>query len=210
MEPVRLISGVAAPLPLINIDTDKIVPGPYLRTITRTGLAKALFEEMRYLDDGSPDPRFILNKPGYDRATILVAGDNFGCGSSREHAPWTLLDFGIRCVIAPSFADIFYGNSIKTGLLPVPLPSDVVDTIVREASLRPDPGFEIDLQEQAVRTPSASRFSFEIDASHREMLLQGLSDIELTLRRAAAITRFEDAHWQARPWLRETGLMQGS
>src|ERR671929_307128 len=175
MEKFTQLTGVAAPLPMINVDTDKIIPKQYLKTIGRKGLGKGLFDEMRYRPDGSENPDFVLNKPAYRQAKILVAGENFGCGSSREHAPWALLDFGIRCLIAPSFADIFYNNCFKNGILPIVLPQEQVDLLMKEAENAPNPTFTVDLQAQEIRRPTGNEpIPFNVDPGARDKLLQGL------------------------------------
>jgi 3-isopropylmalate/(R)-2-methylmalate dehydratase small subunit len=202
MQPFTKLTGIAAPLPMVNVDTDKIIPARFLKTIGRTGLGVSLFCEMRYHDDGSERPEFVLNREPYRRAQILIAGDNFGCGSSREHAPWALLDFGIRCVIAPSFADIFYNNSFKNGVLPVVLPQDQVDELMRQAAEFERPVFTVDLEAQEVyREGSNEHFRFEIDPFRKHCLLNGLDDIGLTLEKGRHIDRFESAHRERHPWL---------
>ncbi|ARE82763.1 3-isopropylmalate isomerase subunit [Roseovarius sp. EC-HK134] len=201
MEKFEKLSGIAAPLPLINIDTDMIIPKQFLKTIKRSGLGVNLFDEMRYDDDGKEIPDFVLNKPQYRDAQILVAGDNFGCGSSREHAPWAIKDFGIRCVIAPSYADIFYNNCFKNGILPIALPQEQVDVLMKEAEKGANARIEIDLEAQTVSTSEGVVFSFEVDAFQKHCLLEGLDDIGLTLEKAAAIESFEAQAAQARPWV---------
>src|SRR5579859_4185826 len=183
MEPFKTLEGVAAPLNMINVDTDMIIPKQYLKTIHRTGLGKALFDEMRFNSDGSEKPDFVLNRPAYRKAQILVTGDNFGCGSSREHAAWALLDFGIRCVIAPSFAEIFYSNCFQNGLLPIALPEADVRALMVEAK-GGNHVFSVDLAAQTVTTPSGQAFRFEIDPARKEKLLEGLDAIGETLRSA--------------------------
>src|SRR5471030_932346 len=190
MEPFNKLEGVAAPLNMINVDTDMIIPKQYLKTIHRTGLGKALFDEMRFNPDGSEKPDFVLNKPAYRKAQILVAGDNFGCGSSREHAPWALLDFGVRCVIAPSFADIFYNNCFQNGLLPVALPDDAVRVLMDEAR-GGNHVFSVDLASQIVTSPSGRQFRFEIDAARKHKLLEGLDSIGETLQHVGDIDVYE-------------------
>jgi 3-isopropylmalate/(R)-2-methylmalate dehydratase small subunit len=204
MQKFTRLTGIAAPLPMINIDTDKIIPGPYLKTIARTGLGKALFEELRYGRDGSENPDFVLNQPAYRSASILIAGENFGCGSSREHAPWALLDFGIRCVIAPSFADIFYNNCFKNGMLPIRLPQDVIDELMNEAGNGANARFTIDLESQTITTPDGRSIPFEVEEFRKHCLLNGLSDITLTLKKDNAISDFEGRHRKAQPWLAAT------
>lgn len=201
MTPFTTLTGVAAPLPLINVDTDMIIPKQHLKTIARTGLGRALFDEMRYRDDGSENPDFVLNRPAYRGAEILVAGENFGCGSSREHAPWALLDFGIRCVIAPSFADIFYNNCFKNGILPVVLPPEQVEAAMADAERGANARVTVDLEAQTVTLSDGTAFPFEVDAHRRRCLLEGLDDIGLTLERAAAIDAFEAQAAQSRPWV---------
>jgi len=201
MEPFKTLEGVAAPLNMINVDTDMIIPKQYLKTIHRTGLGKALFDEMRFNPDGSEKPDFVLNKPAYRKAKILVAGDNFGCGSSREHAPWALLDFGIRCVIAPSFADIFYGNCFKNGILPIKLPQAEVDKLMDDAMRGANAVISIDLESQEIRGPDGGMITFEIDPFRKQILLNGWDDISLTMRAEDKISSFEkNQHVQA-PWL---------
>src|SRR3954452_16720743 len=181
MERFITLTGVAAPMPMINIDTDKIFPAIHLRTIKRTGLSKHLFEEIRFRPDGSENPDFVLNQPSYRQAKIIVAGDNFGCGSSREHAPWALTDFGIRCVIAPSFADIFYNNCFKNGLLPIALPQEQVDKLLEDAKKGANAVLTIDLDKQEITGPDGGKIKFEVDAFRKHCLLNGLDDIGLTL-----------------------------
>jgi 3-isopropylmalate/(R)-2-methylmalate dehydratase small subunit len=201
MESFTQHTGVAAPFPMINVDTDKIIPKQYLKTIKRTGLGKALFSELRYDDKGEEISDFVLNKPAYRKASILVAGENFGCGSSREHAPWALLDFGIRCVIAPSFADIFYNNCFKNGILPIKLPQEDVDKLMDDAQRGSNATISIDLEAQEIRGPYGGLIRFEIDPFLKHCLLNGLDDIGLTLEKAAAIDGFEAKQRAARPWL---------
>jgi 3-isopropylmalate/(R)-2-methylmalate dehydratase small subunit len=201
MEPFNKLEGVAAPLNMINVDTDMIIPKQYLKTIHRTGLGKALFDEMRFNQDGSEKPDFVLNKPAYRKAKILVAGDNFGCGSSREHAPWALLDFGIRCVIAPSFADIFYGNCFKNGILPITLPQEQVDKLMDDAERGANAVISIDLEAQEIRGPDGGMIKFEVDPFRRQVLLNGWDDIALTLRAGEKIDSFEKTQRTQAPWL---------
>jgi len=184
------LEGVAAPLPLANVDTDKILAGQHLKTVTREGLGKLLFSSMRYHDDGSRRPGFILNKTPYDQACILIAYENFGCGSSREHAPWALLDFGIRCIIAPSFADIFYNNCIKNGILPIQLAPDIVRSLIARVSDREGARISVDLQSQCILA-SYSKIDFDIDPNHKKRLLEGLDDIAVSLRFERDIDAFE-------------------
>ena len=194
------LTGVAAPLPVVNIDTDMIIPKDYLKTIKRTGLGKGLFAEARYNEDGSLNETFVLNKPAYQNATILVAGDNFGCGSSREHAPWALLDFGIRCVISTSFADIFYNNCFKNGILPIVVSQEDLDKLMDDASRGSNAILTVDLEAQEITGPDGGRIGFEIDAFRRHCLLNGLDDIGLTLEKATAIDGFEKQNASSRPW----------
>jgi 3-isopropylmalate/(R)-2-methylmalate dehydratase small subunit len=201
MDKFTTLTGVAAPLPMINVDTDKIIPKQYLKTIERKGLGKGLFDEMRYRSDGSENPDFVLNKPAYRQAKILVAGENFGCGSSREHAPWALLDFGIRCVIAPSFADIFYNNCFKNGILPIVLPQEDVDKLMDDAERGANAVVSIDLEKQEITGPDGGCVKFEIDPFRKHLLLNGLDDVGLTLQKEAAITAFEAKRKLATPWL---------
>jgi 3-isopropylmalate/(R)-2-methylmalate dehydratase small subunit len=194
------LTGVAAPLPVVNIDTDMIIPKDYLKTIKRTGLGKGLFAEARYNEDGSVNESFVLNKPAYQNASILVAGDNFGCGSSREHAPWALLDFGIRCVISTSFADIFYNNCFKNGILPIVVSQDDLDKLMDDASRGSNAILTVDLEAQEITGPDGGRIGFEIDAFRRHCLLNGLDDIGLTLEKATSIDSFEKQAASSRPW----------
>jgi len=202
MQPFTKLTGIAAPLPMVNIDTDKIIPARHLKTIKRTGLGVALFETLRYHDHGGEREEFVLNREPHRRAEILIAGENFGCGSSREHAPWALLDYGIRCVIAPSFADIFFNNCFKNGVLPIVLPKEQVDILMREASEAENPTFTIDLEKQEIQRPTGNEvFTFEIDPFRKHCLLNGLDDIGLTLEKGHHIDRFEGEHRQRHPWL---------
>jgi len=200
MQKFTSLTGVAAPLPMINVDTDMIIPKQFLKTIKRTGLGKNLFDEMRYNQDGSEKPEFVLNRPAYRKAAILVAGANFGCGSSREHAPWALLDFGIRCVIAPSFADIFYNNCFKNGILPITLPQAEIDKLIDDASRGANATLTIDLPAQEIRGPDGGVIPFDIDPFRKRCLMEGLDDIGLTLEKAEAIEDFERSARTARPW----------
>ena len=200
MTPFTRLDGRAAPLPMANIDTDQIIPKQFLKTIEREGLAKGLFYDLRFDGEGRPKPEFVLNQPAYAGSSILVAGDNFGCGSSREHAPWALLDFGLRCVIAPSFADIFFNNCFENGLLPVSLPEDQVKTLMDEAK-GGNHMVSVDLETQTVVSPSGRQFTFEIDAGRKEKLLKGLDAVGETLQHAGDITAFEEARSTQRPWL---------
>ncbi len=200
MDKFTTLTGIAAPMPLVNIDTDMIIPKQFLKTIARTGLGKNLFDEMRYTLDGAEIPGFVLNQPAYRHAEILVAGDNFGCGSSREHAPWALLDFGIRCVIAPSFADIFYNNCFKNGILPIVMPQEVVDVLMADARKGANARVTVDLPAQTVTTSDGRVFAFEVDSHRKHCLINGLDDIGLTLEKAAAIDSFEARAATLRPW----------
>jgi 3-isopropylmalate/(R)-2-methylmalate dehydratase small subunit len=201
MDKFTTLTGVAAPMPLINVDTDMIIPKQFLKTIARTGLGKNLFDEMRYGQDGAEVPDFVLNRPAYRQAKILVAGENFGCGSSREHAPWALLDFGIRCVIAPSFADIFYNNCFKNGILPIVLPQADVDRLMDDAERGANATLTVDLEAQTIRGPDGGEIGFEVDAHRKRCLIEGLDDIGLTLEKAAAIDDYEARQRGAAPWL---------
>ena len=201
MEKFTTLTGVAAPLDMINVDTDMIIPKQYLKTIARTGLGKGLFTEMRYKDDGSENPDFVLNKPAYRDAKILIVGENFGCGSSREHAPWALMDFGIRCVIAPSFADIFYSNSFKNGKLLVTLPPEEVDKLMEYAARGADATLTVDLEKQEIRRADGEVIRFDIDPFKKHCLLNGLDEIGLTLEKAPAIAAHEEKVRKTRPWL---------
>jgi len=201
MDKFTTITGVAAPLPLVNIDTDMIIPKQYLKTIKRTGLGVALFDEMRYTQDGKEIPDFVLNQPAYRDAQILVAGENFGCGSSREHAPWALLDFGIRCVVAPSYADIFYNNCFKNGILPIALPQEEVDRVMEDARRGENARVSVDLEAQTVTLSDGSVIGFEIDPFRKHCLLNGLDDIGLSLEKVAHIDAFEATASATRPWV---------
>lgn len=200
MQAFTVLTGVAAPLRVINIDTDMIIPKQYLKTIKRTGLGKGLFAESRYNEDGSENPDFVLNKPAYRNAQILVAGDNFGCGSSREHAPWALLDFGIRCVISTSFADIFYNNCFKNGVLPIVVTPEQLEQLFEDAERGSNATVTVDLESQEIRGPDGGVIRFEIDQFRKHCLLNGLDDIGLTLEKGAAIDSFEKK-LADRPWL---------
>jgi 3-isopropylmalate/(R)-2-methylmalate dehydratase small subunit len=200
MDKFTTLTGIAAPMPLVNIDTDMIIPKQFLKTIARTGLGKNLFDEMRYTQDGAEIPGFVLNQPAYRHAELIIAGDNFGCGSSREHAPWALLDFGIRCVISTSFADIFYNNCFKNGILPIVMPQDVVDVLMADARKGANARQTVDLAAQTVTTSDGQVFPFEVDAHRKHCLIEGLDDIGLTLEKAAAIDRFESKAATLRPW----------
>ena len=200
MQKFTSLTGVAAPLPMINVDTDMIIPKQFLKTIKRTGLGKNLFDEMRFNRDGSEKPGFVLNRPAHRKAAILVSGANFGCGSSREHAPWALLDFGIRCVIAPSFADIFYNNCFKNGILPIVLPQEDVDKLMDDAERGANAIVSVDLEKQEVRGPDGGCLKFEIDPFRKQCLLNGWDDIGLTLRTEQKISDFEAQRKQNQPW----------
>ncbi len=201
MEKFTRLTGVAAPLPITNIDTDMIIPKQFLKTIKRSGLGKALFYEMRYNEDGSENPDFVLNKPQYRNASILVAGENFGCGSSREHAPWALLDFGIRCIIAPSFADIFYSNCFKNGILPIVLPKEDVDRLMEDAERGANATVTVDLEKQEITGPDGGVIRFDIDPFRKHCLLEGLDDIGLTLQKLDRIEAYEKRQAEEFPWL---------
>lgn len=201
MEKFTTLTGVAAPMPLVNIDTDMIIPKQFLKTIKRSGLGVNLFDEMRYTQDGKEIPDFVLNQPAYRGAEILVAGDNFGCGSSREHAPWALLDFGIRCVISTSFADIFYNNCFKNGILPIVLPQEQVDALMEDARKGENARITVDLETQTVTSADGAAFTFEVDPFKKHCLLNGLDDIGLSLEKVASIDTFEAQASQARPWV---------
>jgi 3-isopropylmalate/(R)-2-methylmalate dehydratase small subunit len=201
MEKFTTLTGIAAPLPIINVDTDMIIPKQFLKTIKRTGLGSHLFDEMRFGDDKKEIPDFVLNREPYRKAKILIAGDNFGCGSSREHAPWALLDFGIRCVIAPSFADIFFNNCFKNGILPVVLPKGQVARLMEFAKNGANATVTVDLPSQTVTGPDGGPIHFEVDAFRKHCLLNGLDDIGLTLQKAPAIDKFEERQKRTQPWL---------
>lgn len=200
MEKFETLTGVAAPMPIINIDTDMIIPKQFLKTIKRTGLGFALFHEMRTHDDGSENSEFVLNKPAYSETKILVAGDNFGCGSSREHAPWALLDFGIRCVISTSFADIFYNNCFKNGILPIQVSEDELEKLMDDAERGSNSTLTVDLENQVIKGPDGGTITFEIDPFRKHCLLNGLDDIGLTMHKAASIDSFEAKNAESRPW----------
>ncbi len=199
MQPFTVLDGVAAPLRVINVDTDMIIPKQYLKTIKRTGLGTGLFSEARYKDDGSENPDFVLNKPAYRKAQILVAGDNFGCGSSREHAPWALLDYGIRCVISTSFADIFYNNCFKNGILPIKVSPEELEKLFEDADRGANATLTVDLENQEIRGPDGGAIAFEIDPFRKRCLMEGLDDIGLTLEKGAAIDSYE-AKLSERAW----------
>jgi len=200
MEKFTVLEGVAAPLKIINVDTDMVIPKQYLKTIKRTGLGRGLFSEMRYKDDGSEDPNFVLNKPAYRKAKILVAGDNFGCGSSREHAPWALMDFGIRCVISTSFGDIFYNNCFKNGVLPIRVSPQDLEKLFDDAERGANATLTVNLENQEIRGPDGGVVKFEIDSFRKHCLLNGLDDISLTQQKSAKIASYEDKAKATRPW----------
>jgi len=201
MESFTVLTGVAASLPLVNVDTDMIIPKQFLKTIKRTGLGSALFHEMRYHRSGEENPDFVLNRPAHRQAKILIAGDNFGCGSSREHAPWALLDFGIRCVISTSFADIFYNNCFKNGILPIAVSAEDLKKLHDDAERGANATITIDLANQEIRGPDGGVVRFAIDPFRKRCLLEGLDDIGLTLEKTEAIDRFERDKAESRPWL---------
>ena len=200
MQKFTTLTGIAAYLPMINVDTDMIIPKQYLKTIKRTGLGQGLFAELRYDEKGVAHPDFVLHKPPYTQAQILITGENFGCGSSREHAPWALLDFGIRCIIAPSFADIFYNNCFKNGILPITLPQEEIDKLIDDASRGANAPLTIDLAAQEIRGPDGGVIKFDVDPHRKRCLMEGLDDIGLTMEKADAIAEFEGKSRTARPW----------
>ena len=201
MDKFTVLEGVAAPLDVVNVDTDMIIPKEYLKTLKRTGLGKGLFSEKRYKDDGSENPDFVLNKPAYRNTKILVAGDNFGCGSSREHAPWALLDFGIRCVISTSFGDIFYNNCFKNGILLVQVSPEDLDKLFDDARRGANATLTVDLEKQEIRGPDGGTVKFDIDPVRKHSLLNGLDDIGMTMVKSSAIASFESKAKAARPWM---------
>jgi len=201
MDKFTTLTAVAAPLNMINVDTDMIIPKDYLKTIERTGLGKGLFAELRYLDDGSPNPDFVLNKPAYKQAKIIVAGDNFGCGSSREHAPWALLDYGIRAVISTEFGDIFYNNAFKNGILPIKVAREDLDKLMDDAERGANATLSIDLDKQEIRGPDGGVVTFDIDPFKKHCLLNGLDEVGLTLEKADRISAFESEAALERPWV---------
>ncbi len=201
MERFNTFKGIAAPFNILNVDTDKIIPKQFLTTIKRTGLGKHVFDEMRYKKDGSENPNFVLNQRPYDKSNILIAGDNFGCGSSREHAPWALKDFGIKCIISTSFADIFYNNSFKNGLLPIMVTKDERDALLEDAKDKENPEIEIDLENQEIRRPNGGKIKFKIDPFRKKCLLEGLDDIGLTELHENKIKSFEESRSTKHPWL---------
>jgi 3-isopropylmalate/(R)-2-methylmalate dehydratase small subunit len=200
MEKFTVLEGVAAPLKVVNVDTDKIIPKQYLKTIKRTGLGKGLFAELRYKDDGSENPDFVLNQPAYRKSKILVAGDNFGCGSSREHAPWALLDFGIRCVISTSFADIFYNNCFKNGILPITVSPEDLARLFDDADRGANATLTVDLAKQEIRGPDGGTIKFDVDPFRKHCLLNGLDDIGLTMEKKSKIETFEKKAADKKPW----------
>ena len=200
MEKFTKLTGVAAPLPIVNVDTDMIIPKDYLKTIKRTGLGTGLFAEMRYNEDGSENAEFVLNKPAYRKSEILVAGDNFCCGSSREHAPWALLDFGIRCVISTSFADIFYNNCFKNGILPITVSQEDLDKLMDDAERGANATISVDLEAKEIRGPDGGVVKFDLDDFRRHCLLNGLDDIGLTMEKAGSIDTYEKKVGDSRPW----------
>jgi len=200
MQKFTTLTGIAAPLPMINVDTDMIIPKQYLKTIKRTGLGKGLFAELRYDEEGKPKPDFVLHKAPHDKAVILIAGENFGCGSSREHAPWALLDFGFRCVVAPSFADIFYNNCFKNGILPITLPQEEIDKLLDDASRGANATLTVDLPAQEIRGPDGGVIWFDLDPFLKRCLIEGLDDIELTLEKSEHISEYEERSRAQRPW----------
>ena len=201
MEKFTTLSGVAAPMPMVNIDTDQIIPKQFLKSIKRTGFGKHLFTPMRYDSDGNENPDFVLNREPYREAKILVAGDNFGCGSSREHAPWALMDFGIRCVIAPSFADIFFNNCFKNGILPIALPKETVDKLLDDAERGANAVIAVDLAKQELTGPDGGTVSFDVEPFRKHCLLNGLDDIGITMQSEDKITAFETSQKASQPWL---------
>ena len=201
MEKFNTFKGISAPFNILNVDTDKIIPKQFLTTIKRTGLGKHVFDEMRYKKDGSENPNFVLNQKPYDKSNILIAGDNFGCGSSREHAPWALKDFGIKCIISTSFADIFYNNSFKNGLLPIMVTKDERDALLEDAKDKENPEIEIDLENQEIRRPNGGKIKFKIDPFRKKCLLEGLDDIGLTELHENKIKSFEESRSTKHPWL---------
>ena len=206
MEPFTRLTAIAAPLPMQNVDTDKIIPARFLKTIRRTGLGVNLFHALRYDESGAERGDFVLNREPYRRAQILIAHENFGCGSSREHAPWALLDFGIRCIIAPDFADIFHNNCFKNGILPVRLPREVCDRLIEDAAMGENARLTVDLERQVVVRPNGEEIAFEIDPFRRHLLLHGLDDIGQTMQRAAAIDAYEARLAAERPWMPAIGM----
>ncbi len=201
MEKFVTFTGIAAPMPTVNIDTDMIIPKQYLKTIKRTGLGKALFSEMRYNEDGTENPDFVLNKPQYKNATILIAGDNFGCGSSREHAPWAIKDFGIKVIISTSFADIFYNNCFKNAILPIIVSEEELNKLFDDAQRGANATLEINLEEQTIKGPDGGVIHFDIEEGNKEKLLEGLDDIASTLKSEKNIIAYENKLSQNQPWI---------
>ena len=201
MDKFKRLEGIAAPLPMINVDTDQIIPKQFLTTIERSGLGKSLFFDLRYTPDGKERDDFVLNQKPYRDAVILIAGDNFGCGSSREHAPWALLDFGVRAVIAPSFADIFYNNCFKNGILPITLPQERIDELMQQAENNNSNHFIIDLETQTIETPGIKPVRFDLESARKNHLLEGLDDIGITLQREDDIRAFEEKRKTEQPWI---------
>ena len=201
MDAFKKLAARAAPLDMINIDTDVIIPKQFLKTVKRTGLGVSAFYNLRYDDNGQENPDFVLNKPEYKDAEILITGENFGCGSSREHAPWAILDMGFRCVIAPSFADIFFNNSFKNGILPIALPQEQVDQLMQETKDNPDAVIEVDLENQKITRGNKFSFDFDVDPFRKHCLLNGLDDIGLTLQKDGAISKFEEQRKNDKPWI---------
>lgn len=201
MKPFTKLTAIAAPLPMVNIDTDVIIPKQFLKTIKRTGLGVSAFYNLRYNEDGSENKNFVLNQPEYKNAEVLITGENFGCGSSREHAPWAILDMGFRCVIAPSFADIFYNNSFKNGILPIVLPQENIDALMKETQDNPDAMIEVDLENQTITRGNKFSFDFDIDQFRKHCLLNGLDDIGLTMEKSAHISTYEDKLKDDKSWL---------
>ena len=201
MDTFTTLTGVAAPMPIVNVDTDMIIPKQYLKTIARTGLGTGLFSDMRYLQDGSENPDFVLNKPAWRKAQILVAGDNFGCGSSREHAPWALLDFGIRCVISTGFADIFYNNCFQNGILPIKVSPEDLAKLMDDAERGANATLTVDLESQEIRGPDGGTVRFDIDGFRKHCLLNGLDGVGLTMQKASEIDAYEAKRAQSAPWL---------
>ncbi len=200
MDKFTVLTGVAAPMPMVNVDTDKIIPKQFLKTLARTGLGKHLFEEMRYTKDGKEIPDFVLNQTAYRNAKVLVAGANFGCGSSREHAPWALLDFGIRCVISTSFADIFFNNCFKNGILPIIVSEADLEKLMDDAERGSNATITVDLENQEIKGPDGGTLHFDVDAFRKHCLINGLDDIGLTMAKADKISTFESAR-AGQPWL---------
>ena len=201
MEKYQKLHGIAAPMPLVNIDTDMIIPKVFLKSIARTGFGKNLFDEMRFNRDGSEIEDFVLNKPAYRNAEILIAGDNFGCGSSREHAPWAIADFGIKCVVSTSFADIFFNNCFKNGILPIVLPQEQVDILMQDAEKGENARMTVDLEAQEITTSDGQVIAFDVDEFRKHCLLNGLDDIGLTMEKADKIDTFESGYADAHPWV---------